>query len=290
VAGPVGLVERLADRKKLVQRSERARASIRDEDTVPVVPPGADVDLYPFQLSGLFAQRVRWNPRPVFQSYAVYTPALARLNADHLRGADAPHEVLFSISPIDYRLPALEDGASWVPLLEGYRITGYDALHDYLRMRHRQSAVRLGSSERPLRLHGNLGRRLDLPDERTGWLATFDVHPSWKGQLRNLLWKTPSMLITLTLEDGRELQFRFVPEMAAGQFLLSPFVQNARNFAGLAAPNGSNGAATPPAVRAIRLDAESSPDMWKSGYSVDLTSVVLPVTADRRGRPGSPRG
>ncbi len=279
VAGPVGLFERLADDRQLVRRYDRARAEIRDEDLVPTVRPGTDVDLYPSELAGLFVQHVRWNPRPVFQSYVAYTPELIELNADHLRGSGAPQEVLFTIDTIDERLPALEDGASWLPLLQRYEGTDYDAVHDYLRMRRRSTELPIETGD-PTRVRGTLGDQLDLPSGR-GWLASFDVRPSTRGRLRNLLWKTPSMTITLVLEDGSRRHFRFVPEMARSEFLLSPFVQTAQNFAGLVEPHGTEGASTPPAVRAIRVDAQGSADLWERDYSVELRSVDLPARAAR---------
>jgi hypothetical protein len=284
-AGPVGLAERVLDPALLDRRYAAALADIRHQDLVTRLRPGTDVDLYPYDISGVLARHVRWNPRPVFQSYSAFTPELARRNAEHLEGEGAPGTVLFGIGAIDSRLPALEDGSSWVPLLENYRITRYDALHDYLVMRHRQHPVPLDISGHPVRVKGTLGTRMLLPavgSPGQGWLATFDVRPTLKGRLAETFWKTAPMLITLTLEDGSIKKYVFIPRMAQSRFLLSPLVLNPRNMAGLVFPGGgSAGAATPPAIRAVLLEARGADGLWKTGYSIDLTAVRLPISSGR---------
>ncbi len=281
-AGPVGLGQRIFDRSLLDRRYDEARSEIRDEDLVPRVHAGTNVDLYPFDLSGLLAQDVDWNPRPVFQSYVSYTPALAKRNADHLRGDSAPDTVLFGIEAIDDRLPALEDGASWLPLLEDYRIDSYDAIHDYLVMQRRERSVPIPVSTRPIRVPGVLGRPVVLPSRpgaaSQGWLAEFDVEATLKGRLSEIVWKPAEMRITVALEDGRTQHYRFIPRMGRARFLLSPLVLNPRNMAGLVLPDGSTGAARPPTVRQVRLDARGADGMWKRTYSITLTAVRLPVT------------
>ena len=36
----------------------------------------------------------RWSPRPVFQSYSAYTPALDQLNASHLASRESADHIL----------------------------------------------------------------------------------------------------------------------------------------------------------------------------------------------------
>jgi len=68
-----------------------------------------------------------FNPRPVFQSYAAYTPQLDGLNAAHLAGAQAPDLVLVKFGSIDGKHPFVEDPASWRTLLDRYDIRTGDA-------------------------------------------------------------------------------------------------------------------------------------------------------------------
>lgn len=64
--------------------------------------------------------------------------------------------------------------------------------------------------------------------------------------------------------------------MTRSQFLLSPLVLNASNFAGLVGSSGSeSGAAIPPAVRDLQLEVRGPPGLWQPDYSVELNAVQL---------------
>jgi hypothetical protein len=90
----------------------------------PLPALDGSVDVYPTEQAMVLAHGLQYRPRPVFQSYMAYTPALEAANAAALRGPAAPDWVLFHLRPIDGRLPALDDAASWPELLARYRWAG----------------------------------------------------------------------------------------------------------------------------------------------------------------------
>jgi len=90
----------------------------------PLPPLTGTADLYPFNQTLVLANGFQYDPRPIFQSYVAYTPVLLEKNAEHLRGANAPQHILFSIEPIDRQYPSLEDGLSWPELLTRYSAKG----------------------------------------------------------------------------------------------------------------------------------------------------------------------
>ena len=67
------------------------------------------VDAVPWNVSGVIANGWRWQPRPVFQSYAAFTPALDHLNARHIQSAAAADFALVNWETIDSRHPFFED-------------------------------------------------------------------------------------------------------------------------------------------------------------------------------------
>ncbi len=289
-AGPAALAQRIVDPGHFDQRYDRVLAHIRRKDRVPHVAPGSDVDLYSHLQSSLLAQPgVLWNPGPVFQSYSAYTPSLAKLNLDHLQGPSAPEEVLLTIHAIDHRLPALEDGALWLTLLENYRITDCDLQRKFLVMHRRHRSITIPETRSSVTLHGTLGHRLSLPRNSPGWLARFDVRPTLQGRLRELLWKTSPMSITVTLRNGHQRRFRFIPEMGRTQFLLSPLVRTPWQMAGLlSTPACVAGATVPRRVRSIRLDSDGPTGEWNRDYTVELKAVGLPTAAATASRPEPP--
>lgn len=244
---------------------------------VPLAESGGATDLYPSALVDLLARDVPWAPRPIVQSYAAYTPALAERNARHLTSPGAPESVFFRIDPIDNRLPALEDGATWMPLVRGYQLVGRSAGYLQLRRREVQRPVQIGELSQTTRLR--LGQRFDLPDADTGWLATFNVRPSMLGDVREALWKQPELRIEVTTADGETHVRRFIPAMAATEFLLSPYVGRTKDFAALFAQGPAPGSATNRVASiCVRLEDPGWPAAsasWRSTYTLKLRSVRL---------------
>ncbi len=88
-----------------------ARAFIGDS-SVDIVPNL--VDLVP-------ANHFKWNPRPVFQSYSVYTPYLDAWNASHYAGPKRPDKLILQWESIDGRNPFFDEPFTWREILNRYR-------------------------------------------------------------------------------------------------------------------------------------------------------------------------
>jgi hypothetical protein len=248
---------------------DAAMASIRRQATLPEAKGTSD--LYTSSLNLLFAQGARWDPRPVIQSYSAYTPELERLNARHLTGPDAPRTVFFQVGPIDGRLPALEDGASWLPLIENYDVRPDSGAYLVLRRRTTPRRAEVGLHNQVV--HARFGEVVDVPSTSGAWLASFDVRDTMAGKLRNALWKAPQLRIEVTLADGRTASHRFIPGMARSAFILSPYVSDT---AGLRALFPDQPAPSPRlTVTSIKLLADSAGArfFWHESYALTLRSV-----------------
>jgi hypothetical protein len=227
---------RLADAARVVRGAEtlnlayaHSLATIRAQEPLP--PAKGSVDIYPHNQALVIAHDMPYRPRPVFQSYAAYTPALASLNAAHLRGPDAADTIFFDLSPIDGRLPALEDGASWPELLSRYDIVG--RARQFLVLERAEHAreyelVPLGE------VQGRLGEPIAIPEYDGGpiW-ARVGIRSGLAGGLLRQLYKSPPIAITVRTRGG-EHSYRFLPSVASGGFLLSPHVADKAAFASLA--------------------------------------------------------
>jgi hypothetical protein len=197
------------------------------------------------------------------------------MNARHLTGPDAPRTIFFQIGPIDGRLPALEDGASWVPLLENYDVR--PEVSGYLVLQHRPSPRPAVIGERSQTLKGRIGGRIRLPDLAPGteWLASFDVRPTLLGRIRNVVWKGPQLQIEVRTADGTTAVHRFVPTMARSDFVLSPYVADTDGLRSLFP--GQTVTTPGRAVTSIRVLGESSSAgrFWARDFTVRLRSVEV---------------
>jgi len=273
VDAPVGAWRQLTDRDGLRAAYSAAEARIREDPFAPDVPRDGTVDLYTYELSYLFAQDGDWRPRPVMQSFAAYTPLLADLNRAHLAGPDRPEHLLLNQATIDNRWPALEDGASWLTMATHYDATPPDAAGwTRLDERARPRAVRYGPRrtirgrvDRPVSL-GRTGKRWD------GLVATVELSPSLTGRLRTFLYRPSQVTVTLTVEDGSQTQYKYLPAMGPTELVVSPQVASAADLASLVGAGETSGGPSPLAqVRSLTFGTDGG-----RSWSDDVTLVVRP--------------
>jgi hypothetical protein len=216
---------------------EAALASIRRDYPLPKITD--DVDFYPDSQSIVIAHHLSYNPRPMFQSCTAYTPELSRQNAEHLTGAEAPHSVLFDVSTIDDRLPALDDGLSWPELLTRYEIKGTTKSSLLLKKSREKRTFNLSTLE-DTTVPWNAPISIPALQDGPIW-ARIDMRPTALGRLTLSLYKLPVLHINVKMKNGGTQTFRFLPGMARAGFLLSPLIQNKKEFAELASTHWKQG-------------------------------------------------
>jgi hypothetical protein len=186
----------------------------------------APIDLVSFEQAVLVFNRMNWRPRPVFQSYSAYTPALLRMNAQYFRSERAPEYVLFKLQTIDQRLPTLDDGPALLEILARYRPVFAEKSYLLLE-RHPTRADSPASASPIMERTIQLGEEVSL-DNSSGRLAiaklTFEY--SLLGKIRNALYKPRPLQMWLRTGDNQLVSYRIVPEMSATGFLLSPLLQS----------------------------------------------------------------
>ncbi len=200
---------------------EASLAQIRNEAHLP--PISGSVDIYSRDQAVVLANDFNWRPRPVFQSYAAYTAALANLNAEHL-ATHGPDNVLWAFQPIDNRHPALEDGPSMLSLMRWYRPTRTTGIWLQLQREAQQREVLLPSQGVE---HLKLGEPWTLPDldRAPVWLKVASS-PSVLCRLEGVLMPPAPLELSVTFKGGEARQFRFVPSMAEAGFLASPLLES----------------------------------------------------------------
>jgi hypothetical protein len=214
-----------SDPRLLPRMFEEANERIRAE--VPLSQASGSVDVYPTELSVVFANDLRWSGRPVPQSYSAYKPELDRVNREHLLGANAPDRVLFAVAPIDNRLPALEDAGSWPVFISHYRVA--DSIDGFVALARKDKPT--GSILVPLSSsRGMANMPIEVPQgARIVW-TKIDLRPTLAGRVAMTLFKLPQVYIELVLDNGSTVRRRFIPSMALSGFVLSPYVSTTDDF------------------------------------------------------------
>jgi len=248
---------------------DAANQQIRENLTLPYST--VSTDLYPTELSAIFANGLKWDGRPVLQSYSAYTPGLADLNLEHLKG-DAPSRIFFSIGQTtDYRYPALEDGASWPKILSDYRASGFVGEYAILD-RGTPSGVAIGQ---PFYSSiAKLGEMVPILSKGAVW-AEIDVEKTAAGKLVSALYKNPLLYLVVQYPDGSSKKYRFIPGMAKNGFLLSPTISTEKDFVALTSrfSAGLMDGKYPSSFGVV--GSSGTRFLWKIAYAVRLSPITI---------------
>jgi hypothetical protein len=262
-----GLWESIRGTRNLPANFEQARNLIRQQHSIPAMKGTSDI--YPFDQSYLLASGNKWSPRPVFQSYSAYTPKLAEMNRLHLIGPTSPDNIVFSLQPIDWRLPSMDDGPSWLILMGLYKPVRYQDGFVYLEKRG-------GSGHIPdvkpmLEEDHSIGETVTIPDTSSAMFVQVHMKRTFIGHLQSIFFKPEELRITVDLLDGSSRDYRFVPGMAEAGFVLSPLFENTSDFL---LSYGSWKFLESKQVTAIRIWTKSKHSSSWAGYKLTLGVLV----------------
>jgi hypothetical protein len=224
-----GIKERARSGNPLSQSYDNAMQQIKQQRPLKKITGTSDV--YSHGQTELLAHDYEWSPRPVFQSYSVYSPELLEKNKQHLLSNQAPDNILFNIEPIDNRFPAIEDGLSWGVILSNYTPIDQDTNYVYLK---KQSSVNKESMYTILTEETKkMGEFIVLPNTDNVVFASIEIKSTLLGKLANFLLKPSRLYVTVNLVDGTTKKFRLIRRMIQTEFLLSPLIENKEEFLSL---------------------------------------------------------
>lgn len=221
-----GLRTKLRDSGSYIEEFNKANDKIRAEYSIPALE--GTTDIYSYNQSYLFASDNKWNPRPVFQSYSVFTAYLAGVNRDHLIGESAPDNILFSVEPVDNRYPSLEDGLSWPALLNNYYPVKLDTKFVYLKKLEKSNILPV--LDEVVAKEYRMEDVILLPETSSVLFARIDIRPTMFGRIAGLLYKSQHLELTIETHSGKTKKYRLISSMASSGFVISPLVEDTRDF------------------------------------------------------------
>ena len=223
-----GLAHRINDKHWLQNNFNLSLNYLGATNSLPLV--AGTTDIYSYQQTDLIASGNTWQPRPVFQSYSVFNDALAKKNQQHLMGANRPDTIFFKLQPIDNRLPSLEEGGSWITLLEYYEPSFW--ARDFLVLHKRDIKKRLQVSKTAQHVY-KLGQTVHLPPTDSLIYVELAITPTFWGTINTFLFKPQELEIVIVLKDLRQRRYRMIAAMAKSGFFLSPFIARTEDIPAL---------------------------------------------------------
>lgn len=226
-----GIHVRISDPEHLPDAYNRSLERISEHQPLPRLK--GSTDIYSHDQAALIASRNIWNPRPVFQSYSAYTPELLEINRTHLLGKNPPQNIIFKTQAIDNRLTSLEDGNSWIDILNHY--DPIDMIDGFLVMTRSEDSIagkRIELSQ-PLIKNFKMGEHLDLSSYSNLVFIKLDIKKTIPGKILGFVYKPFQLVININLKNGRTVSRRLISDMARSHFLISPLVEDTEEFSSL---------------------------------------------------------
>ncbi|EIF27985.1 hypothetical protein BCh11DRAFT_07874 [Burkholderia sp. Ch1-1] len=266
-----GIENRINGNASVLAEYSRNLAEMRTSFPLPALPGAWDI--YPNSQNILLANNVPWSPRPIFQSYSAYGLELEQLNEAHLLGPSAPDNIQFSVASIDGRLPALEDGMSWLTLINAYSVRGRSGDFAILRKNQVAAPASLKALER---VDAAVGQNIAVPAGNAPVWVRLDLVPSFAGRIVNILFAAPEVHIELSFANSRTESYRYIPSMGAAGFLVSPLIRNTDDFTELISLSHDQHFASLRPVSIRIVPQRNSAWLWSVNVSVEFSQVEMP--------------
>lgn len=205
-------------------------------ENLSLIPRGSTADALPWDITDLPANGLRYQPRPVIQSYSAYTPNLQDLNRQHFESAQAPSYLVLNAFSIDGRNPPDLDYPSLEVIASRYQFVGIGGKNGLI-LKRKEAGDSIGRLRWDTINFGLPGDKISpvntvkehwirLPNKlRPGSRFSITIRPaSWR-RFQGIAFKPSPLAIAIKFEDGRILAYR-VLEAASRQIPLYPFVEN----------------------------------------------------------------
>jgi hypothetical protein len=224
------------------------------------------VDLLTYQQGLVFVNGLSWSPRPVFQSYSAYTPALLKLNADYYRSSRAPEFVIMLLTSLDQRLPALDDGAALLEILAHYQPLLVEK--GCCLLERTKEVANPGRRETQSTQTIRFGEEWAIPEANDrACVLSVRFRPTLYGRLSEIFRPRPSVSITEKGMDNREATYRFIPSMAETHWLANPALRTTSDFI------ECYGRGRPHRIRSIRFKQDAAGfDSYETAIDVTVST------------------
>ncbi len=185
----------------------------------------ASLDTLSLEQGVIFLNKFNWQPRPIFQSYAAYSPELLAQNA-HFYVERPPEFVLYKPHPIDRHFPLHEDSEVIKILLRDYQPLFVEKTYLLLkRAAQGQGTVTPGKILLTQTLQ--LNELIDLTAFRDRpWLLSLDIKKNRLGHLSNFLYRLPALFMEIITVEGEKFSYRIIPSIANSAFIVNPLILN----------------------------------------------------------------
>ncbi|WP_140048585.1 hypothetical protein [Thioflexithrix psekupsensis] len=218
-------INTLADLPKLTQHYQSSWNNLKSQYELPEmrkIIANSTVDIFSWDQMIIFLNNFNWHPRPVFQSYTVYTKKLMDINQQFFLN-NPPEFIIFKLQTIDHQFPLLNDAESYKILLQNYKPVieekGYLLLQYIAKQQSTFSSPILLEQDIKEGEWLNVEQWTDQP-----FLLTLDIDKSLLGKIYTTFYRLPEVYLETKTSEEKILRHRLIPRMAETGFLYNPLI------------------------------------------------------------------
>jgi hypothetical protein len=224
------------------------------------------VEAVPWDVALVKANQGIWQPRPVFQGYAAYTPRLDRMNAGYLHTSRAAKFALVTWGDVDGRHPFIDTPLSWREQLDRYHTIGAESEMVLL---ERGTSHHFDASREIDEETTTWGRENRVPQTTDPVIVSAHIQESFTGRIRSLLFRLNPFFIEVTRQSGKVERYRALRANFGDGVIINQFPETLGDLALLAIP----GCSLADPVVSFRLETET-PSEFESAIPLQWSRLV----------------
>ena len=251
---------------KLERTGQQNLSALRADAGLRAIIGKRPVEVLPWEVARVAANDWTWRPRPIFQSYAAYTPRLDEMNASYLRSGRAADFAVLDWYSVDGRHPFLETPSSWRAQLDLYETV---AMQSGMLVLGRRTGGHFRLVE-PIRSETvSWERAIPVPQSTDPVIVAARIRKSAYGALRNLVFRSSPLYVSVTRQSGRNERYRALRANFADGVIMNQLPAALGDLALLATP----GCSIADPVVSFRLETPA-PAEFSSQISVEWSKLV----------------
>ncbi len=200
-----------------------------DTELKTIVGDGS-VDVMPVEIHKVLFNGLRYNPRPVIQSYSAYTNYLDKLDSAKYISSGAPDFILYSTAPTDQRYAFFDDPKATLAILNHYSVAG-QMDNRLLVLRKRETTRNYLKPVGTDTIDAKIGAEIPIPKSDKLQYSKIYISYSTQGRIKGFFFQAPSLQVTFTLDDGQSKTFRAVRSVLTEGVLVNKFIGDNDAFA-----------------------------------------------------------
>lgn len=191
---------------------------------------GANVDLMPWEISYIYFNKLKYNPRPIIQTYQANSDWLALKNEEKYFSKNSPEFVIASILPYREQNPIWMDKGAYLALAKNYSVvdTIEMAYENLIVFERNENLIKV--NYKPIEKGTHLLQDvINVPEGGRVYFSA-DVEYNLLGKLARLIFQPPYLRCTVTYDDYEKEMFRIPPPILRGGILASEKVTLEEEF------------------------------------------------------------